>query len=201
MRAQRAVVLLLAALAPTGCRQAKTAVANPPKAPSQASRPAAILEADPYGLRPAEKSAVEAFLKVHTDLRLATDADARSPDASLMQLYGAYHPYFVRGDVNDDGLLDFVVAFVRRDSAAGSPWFSVVVFAGREGGRFDAGTFLEREITLADGDISIDRDSIVITPDTSDDATRRYRWDAAQHRFKFVGEGDDPAETPPVSRT
>ena len=201
MRVQGAVVLIVGALAACGCRQAKTAVAEAPKPTPQAAQPAASLEADPYGLKTSEKTAVEAFLKTHTDLRMATDADARPPDATLIHLYGIYHPYFVRGDLNDDGLLDFVIAFVRRESPATSPWFSVVVFAGREGGQFDAGTFLEREITLADGDLSIDRDSIVITPDTSDDPNRRYRWDGVHRQFKFVSEEDEPAETPPVART
>lgn len=144
---------------------------------------------------------VEAFLAAHTGLRMALDADARTPDAELIRLYGTYHPYFVRGDVNDDGILDFVMAFVRRDSAPGSPWFSVVVFAGREKGGFDPGAFLERDISLADGDLSVDRDAIVITPDTSDDPNRRYRWDAVHRQFRFVNDGEEPQETPGVSRT
>ncbi len=112
-----------------------------------------------------------------------------------------YHPFFLSGDVNDDGLMDFVTAFVRRDSPAGTPWFSVVVFAGRAGGGFDAGTFLERDISLANGDLSIDRDSIIVTPDTSDDPSRRYRWDAVRKQFAFVNDDDEPPETPPVART
>ena len=35
----------------------------------------------------------------------------------MRHLYGVYNPYFVRGDLNDDGILDFVMAFVRRDSS------------------------------------------------------------------------------------
>ena len=199
MRAHGALLLVLATLSAAGCRQTKTAEA--PKVSSNSARPAATVEADPYGLKSAEKRAVAEFLKAHADLRMATDSDARSPDAGLMRLYGAYHPYFVRGDVNDDGLLDFVLAFVQRDSPAGSPWFSVVVFSGREGGGFDAGIFLERGVSLANGDLSVDRDSIVITPDTSDDPNRRYRWDALHRQFGFVSDEDVPADTPSVSRT
>jgi hypothetical protein len=174
---------------------------RPSKTSPDAPTPAAEVAADPYGLKPGEKAAVEAFLKANPRLRLSTDADARAPDAALIRLYGIYHPYFVRGDVNDDGLLDLVVGFVRRDSPASGVWFSVVVFAGRDGGGFAPGIFLERDISLADGDLSVDRDSIVITPDTSDDPTRRYRWDAVRRQFKFVSEEDETPDTPPVSRT
>jgi hypothetical protein len=201
MRRPAAIVLFLTALAAVRCRQAKTAELRPPKATPDAPAAAVDVAADPYGLKPSEKAAVESFLKANPRLRLAMDADARAPDTSLIRLYGIYHPYFVRGDVNDDGLLDLVVGFVRRDSPAAGAWFSVVVFAGREGGRFDAGVFLERDISLADGDLSVDRDSIVITPDTNDDPTRRYRWDAMRRQFKFVSEDDEAPETPAVSRT
>ncbi len=202
MAVKKVALLIFAVLAAGGCQQRKNPVPDVAKAPSsQTPRPAAGVEADPYGLRPAEKSAVEAFLKTNTDLRMAVDSDARAPDASLTHLYGVYHPFFVRGDLSDDGLLDFVLAFVRRDSPAGSPWFSVVVFVGREGGGFEKGTFLERDITLADGDLSIDRDSVLITPDTSDDPNRRYRWDAVHRQFKFVSDAEEPADTPPVART
>ena len=200
MRRHRASALFTALLAAGACHKvvATNHAAKPDAAPTPA---AAAVSSDPYGLRPAEKAAVEAFLAAHTDLRMALDADARSPDASLLHLYGVYHPYFVRGDVNDDGVLDFVMAFVRRDSPSGTPWFSVVVFAGREKGGYEAGTFLERDISLADGDLSVDRDAIVITPDTEDDPNRRYRWDAVHRQFRFVNDDEEPSETPGVTRT
>lgn len=201
---QKTGAIVLAAVAAAtcvACRQVRkpepeAALGTPP-----AGRPPATIATESYGFGPAEKAAVEAFLKSHADLRLSTDGDARTPDAGLTRLYGVYHPFFVRGDVNDDGLLDFVTAFVRRDSPAGAPWFSVVVFTGRAGGLFDAGTLLERDVSLADGDLSVDRDSIVITPDTGDDPNRRYRWDAGRKHFAFVNDGDEPADLPPVSRT
>jgi hypothetical protein len=203
MRRHRTAALLAALLAAAACHKVvgttHAANADAPPAPTPAA--AATASQDPYGLRPAEKAAVEAFLSAHTDLRMALDADARSPDPSLLHLYGIYHPYFVRGDVNDDGVLDFVMAFVRRDSASGAPWFSVVVFAGKEKGGYDAGTFLERDVSLADGDISVDRDAIVITPDTEDDPNRRYRWDSVHRQFRFVNDGEEPSETPAVTRT
>ena len=202
MRSVAAALVALAALCGAACRPAKPGAAAAVPTPTPGADPApATATAGAYGLLPAEKAAIDAFLASHADLRLSTDADARTPDAGLVRLYGVYHPYFVRGDVNDDGVLDLVVGFVRRTSPAGSPWFSVVVFAGRAGGGFDAGTFLERDISLADGDLSVDRDSIVITPDTNDDPNRRYRWDAVHRQFKFVSEDDEEPDSPAVTRT
>ena len=94
----------------------------------------------------------------------ATTAPATRATAST-GLYGVYHPYFVRGDGNDDGLLDFV----RRVRAARlGPGHALVL--GRRllrqspTARFRPGAFLERDISLADGDLSLDRDAIVVTP-------------------------------------
>ena len=116
-----------------------------------------------------------------------------------------YHPYFVRGDINDDGVLDFVLAFVRRDSGRDTPWFSVVVFTGKERpGRaqeFSEGAFIERDVSLARGDVSIDRDAVLITPDLSDEAVRRYRWDPLRRSHVFVRDDEEEAPPPPVSRT
>src|SRR5262245_30864163 len=156
-------------------------------------------------LTPAEKHAVEEFVREHSDLRPATDSDRRVPregDGDVVHLYGIYHPYFVRGDVNDDGILDFVMAFVRRDTKQGTPWFSIVVFSGRGGDRgFDRGTFLERDISLVHGDVSIDRDAVLITPDLSDEAVRRYRWDPIHRSYVFVRDDEEDPEAPSLSRT
>lgn len=191
--------LTVALLAGTACarrseahaREAATPVPGPaatPVAPARAGDAG-------YELRPAERSAVDAFLRQHPDLRVAADEDHRgSEDDGVVGLYGVYHPYFVRGDDNDDGILDFVLAFVRRDSDRDTPWFSVVVFAGKPDGSYAPGVFLERDISLADGDLSVDRDAIVVTPDVSEDAARRYRWDPAKQRHVYVR--DDGAEEP-----
>jgi hypothetical protein len=127
----------------------------------------------------------------------------RDGDGDVRRLYGVYHPYFVRGDVNDDGVLDFVIAFVRRDAGPGTPWFSVTVFTGRGGDKgFNAGTFLERDISLVHGDLSIDRDAILITPDLSDDeAVRRYRWDPVRRAYVVVRDDEEDTETPVLSQT
>jgi len=187
---RKAVETRPAATAPT----AVAASAPTPAAPARASDGG-------YELRAAELAAVDAFLRRNPDLRLATDADHRRADEGddVENLYGVYHPYFVRGDDNDDGLLDFVLAFVRRDSDRDTPWFSIVVFEGKADGSFEAGGFLERDISLADGDLSVDRDSIVVTPDVAEDSARRYRWDPAKQRHIFVRDdaSEEPASPPP----
>ena len=131
---------------------------------------------------------------------MATDDDRRQSESDNVKgLYGVYHPYFLRGDVNDDGVLDFVLAFVRRDSDRDSPWFTVVVFSGKEPSGFASGSVLEREVSLADGDLSVDRDSIVITPDLDDEETvRRYRWDPIRRSHVFVRDDaeEDEAREP-----
>jgi hypothetical protein len=204
-----AALTLCAAVAAASCarrgeahRAAAPASATATPAAAVAVTPAPAHAADGgYDLRPAERATVDDFLRAHPDLRVASDGDhRRSDDDGVDGLYGIYHPYFVRGDANDDGVLDFVIAFVRRDSDRDTPWFSVVVFEGKPDGGFDAGGFLEREISLADGDLDLDRDAIVVTPDVSEDLTRRYRWDPAKHRHVFVRDDDEETPSPPSSR-
>jgi hypothetical protein len=183
----------LLAFAPLACRRPPAAAGNDLDR-RRVSRSPALPVWSGYSLRDNERGAVEAFLRANRDLRVATDADRRDSESDeFRKLYGVYHPYFLRGDVNDDGLLDFVLAFVRRDSDRDSPWFSIVVFTGTDQSRFASGTFLERDVSLADGDLSVDRDSIMITPDLEEEeSTRRYRWDPIQRSHVFVR--DDPEE-------
>jgi len=198
-----ALVALLAVAAACARRSEARAATAPTPAPEAAttkSAPARASDAG-YDLRPSEQAAVDAFLRAHPDLRVARDSDHRaSDDGGVAGLYGVYHPYFVRGDDNDDGILDFVLAFVRRDSDRDTPWFSIVVFAGRPDGTFAAGAFLEREISLADGDLAVDRDAIVVTPDVAEDAARRYRWDAGKQRHVYVRDEDEDSASPPASQ-
>ena len=177
-----------------GCRRAAIAPARTAADPDLAARSPAAPDTSGYPIRPGERRAVDDFLRANPDLRLAVDSDRRSSesDDDLPKLYGVYHPYFLRGDINDDGILDFVLAFVRRDSDRDAPWFSIVVFNGSERSGFAAGTFLERDVSLAGGDLSVDRDSIVITPNLDDeDSTRRYRWDPLRHSYVFVRDAAD----------
>lgn len=208
----RASTCVLLALTAGGvlaaCRKAVRPAPSASVAP-RSSRSGIAAIPSRYGLRPAERTAVESFLRRHPALRLPTDRDRRvspSGEGDVRHLYGIYHPYFVRGDLNDDGILDFVMAFVRADSPASTPWFTVVVFAGKEGGTggspsFGPETFLERDITLSSGDISIDRDAVVITPDLDDETSRRYRWDPAQRSYVFVRDDEPETEPPDLSQT
>jgi hypothetical protein len=207
------LILALAALAP-GCRKASApapvASAKSPveesAPPPEAPLPPASADSAGYPFRPAERKAVEEFLRRHTDLRLARDSDRLNAgeDGDVRRLYGVYHPYFVRGDLNDDGILDFVIAFVRRDSSRDTPWFSVVVFSGKSaasGPAFSDGSFIERDVSLSRGDLSVDRDAVLITPDLSDEAVRRYRWDPMRRSYVFVRDDSDEPDTPVPSRT
>jgi len=202
-RRTAAALLGLAALlafAPLACGR-PPAAADPDAPRGRVSRPPALPVWSGYSLREAERAAVEEFLRFNRDMRVATDADRRELESDdFRKLYGVYHPYFLRGDVNDDGVLDFVLAFVRRDSDRDSPWFSIVVFTGTDKSGFAAGSFLERDVSLADGDLSLDRDSIMITPDLEEEeSTRRYRWDPIQRSHVFVR--DDPEEDDEVPQS
>ena len=197
-------VALIAAASLVGCRrnagfrvvrEAPPALANPPTA---AGGPPVLAAS----FTPAEDRALRVFLLAHPSWRIASDADAHPPEDAddVSRLYGVYHPYFVRGDIDDDGALDFVIAFVDREKAPGSLWFSVAAFCADGHGGFRS-QMIESEISLERGDVSIDRDSIVITPDLSeDDSSRRYRWNLHQHRFVFVTGSDEAPDINPSSR-
>ena len=201
-----AVCLLAAAEA---CRRAAIRNAGPSRAgPSRPPRVSVHGEKTGYGFTPGEKAAVEDFLRRNPDLRIATDEDrsaARDGDDDLRRLYGVYHPYFVRGDLNDDGTLDFVLAFVRRDARSPVRRFSIVFFEGREnsagGLAFGPGTFVERGVSLSRGDVAIDRDAVLVTPDISGDLVRRYRWDTERSALVLVREGADEISVPEVEET
>jgi len=102
-----ALAALLAGLAPGCARHGEARAAlTPTPVPEASTRPAPARASDAgYELRPAEQTAVDAFLREHPDLRVAKDSDHRvSEDDGVKELYGVYHPYFVRGDDNDDGI-------------------------------------------------------------------------------------------------
>jgi hypothetical protein len=200
--AATAALLVCSALAgiSAACREERPE--KTPRDPARVSRAPATTPDPGYPFRREERAAVDAFLRANPGFRVATDADRRESESNdFRKLYGVYHPYFLRGDVNDDGILDFVLAFVRRDSDPDSPWFSIVVFAGKDHEGFAPGTFLERDVSLADGDLSVDRDSIVITPDTDEeDSARRYRWDPVRRSYVFVRD-DTEEERGPATQT
>ncbi len=153
------------------------------------------------------RAIAEALISLPKDfppLRLAEDADADSSDArsDLEDLYADYHPYFVRGDLDGDGRLDFAQAFVEK--RAGGLWFHVAVFFGKPDGSFSKPVWVERSISLSAGDLSIDRSLLIVTPDLSVDQARRWRFEPQERRFVDADavsrpedpDGDAPDETP-----
>lgn len=181
----------------------------------RAARPvrAAPLAADTRGLdasgrTKAEQLAVEealaAFEKEGLLLRAAADRDAMESDEhrDFEDVYGSYHPFFARGDLDGDGRLDFAQAFVEKGSSG--PWFHVAVFFGTGDGTFQKPLWVERAISLAAGDLSIERTLLVVTPDLGLDPARRWRWDAGDKKFvdadsvsrRDPADEDAPEETP-----
>lgn len=138
-------------------------------------------------------------------LRPAADTDATDTDEhrDLDAVYGGYHPFFARGDLNGDGRLDFVQAFLEKGRSGA--WFHVAVFFGRLDGTFDRPVWVEKSISLADGDVTVERSLVIVTPDLAADSARRWRWEAAERAFVDpdaeptpAGTSDDdaPEETP-----
>lgn len=136
--------------------------------------------------------------------RVAADGDGTDtePRRDMENVYAGYHPYFVRGDLDGDGLLDFAQAFATPHG--GQVWFDVAVFFGLPGGGFSEPVWVEKGISLADGDLAIDRSLVVVTPDLSRDETRRWRWEPEERRFADADatpsaepqDEDAPDETP-----
>ncbi len=179
---------------------------------SQASKRSA---ADAAGARPglptpAERRAIDAAIDAAAaaapklTLRPAADADATDTDEhrDLDAVYGVYHPYFTRGDLDGDGHLDFVQAFVEKGRSG--LWFHVAVFFGKPDGTFAGPVWVERAISLADGDVTVERSLVVITPDLAGDASRRWRWEPLERVFvdpdkeprPAAADDDVPDETP-----
>lgn len=131
-------------------------------------------------------------------LRPATNEDAVESEGrqDLLWLYGDYSPYFVRGDLNSDGQLDFAQAFVRRDGP--EPLFDVAVFFGGAGD-FSAPVWVDRGVPLSTGDLSLDRSILIVTEDVDEDLLRRWRWDPALERFVDVDEGEEEEGEEPWS--
>ena len=146
------------------------------------------------GRTPLEERAVAAALV--SELRPATDEDAIDSESreELRHLYGDYRPYFVRGDFDSDGRLDFAQAFVRRDGP--EPLFDVAVFFGAPEG-FAPPLWVERGLLLSAGDLTIDRTVLVVTEDVEQDVSRRLRWVPAERRFIDVDAGSEGEDGEP----
>jgi hypothetical protein len=177
---------------------------SPARKPANAASP--VAKADLRGLdasgrtkaeRRAVEEALETFRKEGLLLRAAEDGDATESDEhkDLEDVYASYHPFFVRGDLDGDGRLDFAQAFVEKGAAG--PWFHVAVFFGTGDGMFQKPIWVERAVSLAAGDLTIERSLLIVTPDLGLDPARRWRWDASERRFvdaDAVSHGSDPAE-------
>ncbi|MFI5118762.1 MAG: hypothetical protein ACHQM4_00015 [Thermoanaerobaculia bacterium] len=169
--------------------------------PAKAAPPAADARGlDASGRTKAERAAVDealaAFRKDGLLLRAADDGDAAESDEhrDLEDVYGSYHPFFVRGDLDGDGRLDFAQAFVEKGSSG--LWFHVAVFFGTGDGTFQKPLWVERAISLSAGDLTIERSLLIVTPDLGLDPTRRWRWEAGEKRFVDADEASrrDPAD-------
>lgn len=154
--------------------------------------------ASPSGRTSLEDQAVSAAIA--PGFRPATEEDATDSEGrdELRVLYGDYSPFFVRGDFDSDGRLDFAQAFIRRDGP--EPLFDVAVFFGTPGG-FSPPVWVERGLQLSTGDLSADRSVLIITDDVEQEVSRRWRWNPAVGRFVDVdaesgGEDGEPNTDP-----
>ncbi len=198
----RHVLLVLAAAAAIAA--AALLLTKPGRKPSRVAAPAPLADArglDGSGRTKAERLAVdealEDFRKEGLLLRAAEDGDAAESDErqDLEEVYGVYHPFFVRGDLDGDGRMDFAQAFVEKGK--GGPWFHVAVFFGKGDGAFHKPLWVERAISLAAGDVTIERSLLIVTPDLGLDPSRRWRWEPAEKRFvdaDEVSRRSDPAD-------
>jgi len=160
---------------------------------------------------PAEKKAIDEAIAAAASglpklmLRPALDTDATDTDEhrDLDAVYGTYHPFFTRGDLDGDGRMDFVQAFVEKGKTG--LWFHVAAFIGRADGGFEKPVWVERAISLADGDVTVERSLVVITPDLGAEAARRWRFESAEKAFvdpdaeprpARKDDDDTPEETP-----
>jgi len=195
---------VLFVLAAAGATAAALFLTKP--APKSAKPPAKAPNAEARGLdasgrtkaeRLAVVQALETFKKDGILVRAAEDADAAESDEhrDLEEVYGGYHPFFVRGDLDGDGRLDFAQAFVEKGS--GGLWFHVAVFFGAEDGTFQRPIWVERAISLGAGDLTIERSLLIITPDLGLDPTRRWRWVPGEKHFVDADDAsrrNDPAD-------
>jgi hypothetical protein len=160
---------------------------------------------------PAEKRAVDEAMAAAAAggaklaLRPAVDADATDSEEhlDLDAVYGGYHPFFARGDLDGDGRLDFVQAFL--ETGRSGSWFHVAAFFGRADGTFNGPVWVERSISLAEGDVTVERSLVIVTPDLGAESARRWRWEPGERAFvdpdaeprpARTSDDDAPEETP-----
>jgi hypothetical protein len=199
----------LARKAPGLCRGAG-APGVPPRAGravSPGSRPARGGGRVPV-LHPAEKAAVEEFLRLHEDLRAG--GRRRSPGfpreprpPSLRRL----SPYFVRG--RSETTTDFRARFRGRVHPPGPvPRHTLVLRRGlftgttvRTGGVFRPAPSSRRTSTLARGDLSVDRDAVLNHAGPRGRSRPALPVGSLRRAYMFVRDDDEEEDTPIPSRT
>ena len=155
---------------------------------------AGALGVDASGRTSGEKKAIARLSRA--GWRPAEDEDAEESESrqELQDVYVEYHPFFVRGDLDGDGRLDFAQAY--RYEVGGEPRFDVAVFFGNADGTFRGPVFVERGVDLSGGDLAIERTVLIVTPDLSQDDTRRWRWERRDGKFHEVDEEETEEDTP-----
>jgi hypothetical protein len=165
--------------------------ARPGSRPPAREHAGAAAPASPSSRTPFEDQAISGAIA--PGFRVATEEDAADSEArdDLRALYGDYQPYFVRGDFDGDGRLDFAQAFIRRDGP--EPLFDVAVFFGTVSG-FSPPVWVERGLPLSTGDLSADRSVLIVMEDVEQEVSRRWRWEPSAGRFVDVDAGTDGDE-------
>lgn len=89
-------------------------------------------------MRAGHKAIVESWLKLRTDLRLATEADNTNKEglaATRADRGRNYQPYYVVGDFNGDWKEDFAVAFVKKKKSQWPFVFAIFNYHPRRAAR------------------------------------------------------------------
>lgn len=186
---KRVVPALIVVLATLAAAVAVWRVRPPARASlSTPPRPSARGGAGGDGRTAAERAALRAAETPERHAATLADAEESPERDDYERLYQGYEPYFVRGDLNGDGLLDFAQAFV---STRDPRLFDVAVFFGESSGGFRGPLLVEKGVALAAGDLAVERSLLILTPDLSAEASRRYRFDEAAGGFVDVDASPD----------
>ena len=108
-------------------------------------------------LEPDHRRVLDAWLKQHPTMRLATDKDCgceediqrlRTQSGGVWKPVPDYHPYVAVGDFNGDKRTDFAVVVV--DTAKTTKAFTLVIFNGPFGAEAKSPVFLKANLDLTE---------------------------------------------------
>src|SRR5258706_8909400 len=108
-------------------------------------------------LEPDHRRVLDAWLKQHPTMRLATDKDCgceediqrlRTQSGGVWKPVPDYHPYVAVGDFNGDRTTDFAVVLV--DTAKTTKVFTLVIFNGPFGAEAKSPAFLKANLDLTE---------------------------------------------------